>query len=236
MNNPRCWFGQMYKEDRYAKQRIITYVKLIEPYLKPGVRILDVGCYTAEIYDYLPKDIEYFGLDFDEEALKIATARGATVRKVRFDEEGINFDNKFDIIIAAEILEHLKNPEELLKQLKMVLAKDGIILVSLPNECTLYHRIMCFMGKGVDMYAFKLYKHLHLPTISQSRVFVENFFNILKETYYINPSGKGSRWEAFGRLTSKIPDSLWLWLARLSPGLFARGVIFLAKHKLEDNQ
>lgn len=231
MSNPKCWFGQMYKEDRYATQRITAYLKLIKPYLKSGSRLLDVGCYTAEIYDCLPKDIEYYGLDFDDEALKIASSKGAKVEKIRFDEEEIKLNNRFDIIIVAEILEHLKNPQELLKQLEALLDKNGIIIISLPNECTLFHRIMCFLGRGVDMYAFKLYKHLHLPTIFQSRAFVSIFFETLNEVYYINPSGKGSRWEGLGKITSKIPDKFWLCLANMFPGLFARGVIFLCKHK-----
>lgn len=231
MNTPKCWFGQMYEEDKYAKQRILTYAKLITPYLKRGSRLLDIGCYTAELYEHLPKDIEYCGLDFDEEALKIAMSKGVMVKKVRFDEEPINLNTKFDVIVAAEIIEHLKNPEALLEQAKRLLSEDGLILVSLPNECTIYHRIMALFGKGIDMYAFKLYKHLHLPTISQSRNFIKGYFGIIKEVYYVSASGKGSRWECLGKFTSRIPDRVWLGLAKIWPGLFARGAIFLCRHK-----
>lgn len=231
MQNPNYWFGDVYKDDKFARLRILTYAKLLGPYLKSGNRLLDIGCYTAQIYDYLPKDVEYLGLDFDEEALKIAAAKGAKVKNVRFDEDALNIDGKFDIIVAAEVLEHVKNPEAMLGQIKNLLSKDGVVLVSLPNECTLYHRLMCLAGIGIDMYAFKLYKHLHLPTISQSRGFIRSYFDIIKEAYYVNPSGKGSRWEGLGKVISKIPYSFWLWLARICPGLFARGIIFLCKNK-----
>ncbi|MFH1202702.1 MAG: class I SAM-dependent methyltransferase [Candidatus Omnitrophota bacterium] len=231
MNNPKCWFGKMYEEDKYARERIISYAELIKPYLGKGKRLLDIGCYTAKIYDYLPKDIKYLGLDFDEAALKIAQDKGASVKYLRFDINKINLNDKFDIIIAAETLEHLLDPENLISQIQVLLAENGIVVISLPNECTLYHRIICLIGKGVDMCAFQLYKHLHLPTISQSRNFVKKYFEIIKESYYINPLGKGSRWEALGGIATKIPDGFWRCLAKLFPGLFARGVIFLCRHK-----
>lgn len=229
--NPKCWYGDMYKDDKFAHKRIELCVDLLKPYLKRNIKVLDIGCYTSAILDFLPSNIEYYGVDFDEKALEIAENRGAKVKFVKFDEEEIIFNHQFDIIICTEVLEHLKNPYHLMEQIKRLLNKNGTVLISLPNECTAYHRIMCLIGKGVDLCAFQLFKHLHLPTIKQSKDFVSIFFIIAKKAYFVNPGGRCSRWEGLGRITSKIPYSFWTILARLMPGLFARGVIFLCKTK-----
>jgi 2-polyprenyl-3-methyl-5-hydroxy-6-metoxy-1,4-benzoquinol methylase len=230
--SPQLWYGDMYQEDKYADLRLKTYAKLLLPYLKNGIKILDIGCYTARLLDFLPKDkqIEYWGVDFDEQALVIAKQKGAKVKFVKFDTEPILLENKFDIIVAGEVLEHLINPAKILEQMQQLIKPDGVVLISLPNECTIYHRIMCLFGKGVDSLAFKLYKHLHLPTIKQNEQFVSQYFKIIKKDYFINPGGKGTRIEWFGKITKIIPDALWKTLAYISPGLFARGIILINKH------
>ena len=42
-------------------------------------------------------------------------------------------DNKYDYIICADVLEHLHNPDKVLKRLKSLLKPDGSILISIPN-------------------------------------------------------------------------------------------------------
>jgi 2-polyprenyl-3-methyl-5-hydroxy-6-metoxy-1,4-benzoquinol methylase len=41
--------------------------------------------------------------------------------------------NHFDVIICADVLEHLKNPYTIVEKLYSYLSKDGIIIASLPN-------------------------------------------------------------------------------------------------------
>ncbi|MCX7919882.1 MAG: class I SAM-dependent methyltransferase [bacterium] len=226
---PQLWYGNMYQEDIYADLRIQKYAKMVIPYLKKGAEILDIGCYTARLYDFLPKSnqIEYWGVDFDEQALSIAKQKGIHVQFVRFDTDPIPLQKQFDIIVAGEVLEHLINPANLMEQMQRLLKSDGIVLISLPNECTLYHRIMCLIGSGVDSQAFQLYKHLHLPTIKQSEQFISKYFNIIKKAYFVNPGGKGSKWEMVGKISSMLPIGFWQKLGDWFPTLFARGTIFL---------
>ncbi|MFB3897224.1 MAG: class I SAM-dependent methyltransferase [bacterium] len=229
--SPQLWYGDMYQEDEYADLRLKTYAELLFPYLHEGSKILDIGCYTARLLDFLPKDkhIEYWGVDFDKKALEIAEQKGAITKFVRFDSEALPFREQFDIIVCGEVLEHLINPANILVQMQCLIKPDGMVLISLPNECTIYHRIMCLFGKGVDSLAFHLYKHLHLPTIKQSEQFISGYFKIVKKAYFVNPGGKGSRWEILGKITSILPNSFWQWLGNLLPTLFARGTVFLSK-------
>lgn len=224
-------YGELYKNDKYVRIRYAKYLKLLTPYFKQGAKVLEIGCYAAELADLFPRGISYLGADFDDGALNLARSKGFDVIKLDFNEPELKLKDKFDIIILAEILEHVIDPPKLLGQAVNLLNKDGVILVSLPNENTLYHRIMSFLGLGIDMRVFRLYKHLHFPTISQSRKFVSERLKIVKQAYYVNPAAKGSRFEWLGGFFCFLPDILWEFLACAAPGLFARGVIFLCVNK-----
>jgi len=71
-----------------------------------GIDILDVG--QSEKLD------KFFPVDIENEEIYIP-------------------DNFFDIIICADVLEHLKNPWAVLGKLKKYLKTDGFIIASLPN-------------------------------------------------------------------------------------------------------
>jgi 2-polyprenyl-3-methyl-5-hydroxy-6-metoxy-1,4-benzoquinol methylase len=220
-------YGDMYAEDKYARARIMKYADIIAKECVQAKSLLDIGCYTGELVAHLPRTINYFGIDFDAEAIKVARAKGLAVERLDFDNNKLNFDRRFDIIVLTEILEHLVAPKKLLSQIPALLNPGGFVLVSLPNENTIYHRLMSLCGAGVDMHAFKVYKHLHLPTITQSRQLVSQYLKVIRQDYYINPSARSSRLESLGSFFILIPDCVWVLLANLFPGLFARGVIFL---------
>lgn len=54
---------------------------------------------------------------------------------------------RYDIVIAADILEHLVYPEEILSKLKTCVKKNGVLLVSLPNVANLYVRLNLLLGR-----------------------------------------------------------------------------------------
>ncbi len=225
---PNLHYGMLYKDDRYVRQRFQIYADFLRPYLHKGVKILDVGGYTADILNFLPSGIDYHLVDFDKEALEIAKTKGANVKKIALDLEDIAFDNqKFDIIIATEVLEHLQDPIRHIKRIKELVNDNGVVLISLPNENTIYHRLMSLFGFGIDICAFQLYKHLHLPTIKQSTDFISQHFRIIRVSYYINPGCRRSRFEGLGKILTVLPDVFWKFGARIFPSLLARGVIFL---------
>lgn len=233
MTQPDCHYGNMYQRDKYVRQRFDKYLDFLKPYLKKKIKVLDVGGYCGELGDLLPRDIHYYVLDFDKRALKEAEKRGAVTKYVNFDEEIISWEKEepFDIIVVTEVFEHLKDPERHLRELKGMMGEKSVMLVSLPNENMLYHRLSSLLGLGVDYFAFRMFKHLHLPTISQSRNFLKKELDITREDYYINMSAQSSRVEFLGRVLQLIPDSFWNILANFWPSGFARGTIFLLKKK-----
>jgi len=230
MEQPRLHYGEKYESDRFVEKRLVLGAQLLVPYLKKGSRVLDIGGYTGDLKKYLLEGVEYWVADFDQAALKVAKGKGARVRKVSLDDETLPFGRaEFDAVVCLEVLEHLKDPRRHLQKISQVVKKDGVVLISLPNENTIYHRLNSLLGFGPDFYAFKLFKHLHLPTIKQSRSLVKEFFKIKSEVYWINVGFKTTRFEFLGRICGLIPDRVWQFLADTWPGLFARGVVFLGR-------
>ena len=56
-------------------------------------------------------------------------------------------DNSFDIIIAGEVLEHTINPYKVVKEFHRILKQNGILILSVPNSCSLVNRLNMLRGK-----------------------------------------------------------------------------------------
>ena len=211
----------MYKRDKYARNRVMKSARLLLPYVKDDDTILDVGCFTMEARKYFPRSVKYIGID--EKAYHRET-------KV------VNLNYGFEPIVSThalclETLEHLVDPCAVLSSIYKSVSNDGYVVISLPNEATLFHRLRCLLGL-VDAGAFSSEgKHLHLPNVIQCERFVESLFHISCKSYYISPSAQGSRQQALGKILTLIPDAVHQFLADIYPSLFARGFIFLLKKK-----
>lgn len=203
-------------QDPYALARLRKSCELAD--VKPGMSLLDVGCHQGEARQFF-KDIEYVGID---------TLTGHEI------DGGFNLNRKFDRIICLEVLEHLKNPRATIESICNHLYEDGILIVSLPNEASVFHRFRCLLGL-VDAECFSDQgKHLHLPSLKQCRSLLSlksDRLKVVSEEYYISRSAAGSRQEWVGRILSVIPESLLQYLADRLPSLFARGFIFVCKKK-----
>lgn len=203
------------------------YISILSPYLRAGVRILDVGCGTADMLNLLNIKCEYYGVDCDEKALQIAKTKGAKTLQVSdFDYEKLHFKKKFDTILLLEILEHLKRPEFLVNQVKKLIKPGGVFLIALPNQINLASRTFFMLGVSMDTGAFLSdKKHMQFPSLQRSMYFISKHFKILKVVYWSDPGGR------FEMILSKLPQSLLSKLARTFPNLFARGGIYLCKKK-----
>lgn len=199
-------------DDPYAVKRIEKSVKLAK--VESGMRVLDVGCNKCEILKYLPTPIAYKGID------------GIFGDKI---DGGFDLGRKYDRIFCLEVLEHLVNPKGTLEAIKRHLSKDGIAVISLPNEATLFHRLRALFGV-VDGECFSNHgKHLHLPSKLQARRFVSGSLDILAEDHYISLCGTSVRPRWVGRLLNLLPHQLVRLLSNVSPSLFSRGFIFVCK-------
>lgn len=101
-------------------------------------KILDIGCSIGTLGEQLKQKTgaEVIGIELDDQMVQIAKKR--LDRVIVGDIEELNLEdcllpNYFDCIIFADVLEHLKNPWNILQRAKSFLSTNGIIIASIPN-------------------------------------------------------------------------------------------------------
>tara|TARA_Y100001972_G_C7641635_1_gene322407 strand:- start:716 stop:1375 length:660 start_codon:yes stop_codon:yes gene_type:complete len=102
-----------------------------------AVRVLDVGCGAGLFGEYLieknPK-LEIWGVEFDKDAAAIADKKLEKCFPGGIEENLKNIpDNYFDCIFFNDVLEHLLDPYTVLKEIQPKLAKNGVVISSIPN-------------------------------------------------------------------------------------------------------
>ena len=208
------------ESDPDAQARIKKACELLDA--KDGMTVLDIGCHKQEASWYLSSKVLYSGIDCEKLHENII---------VKDIDGGFSFPQKVDRILCLEVLEHLVMPRSVLQSIWTILKDDGIAVISLPNETTLFHRIRCLFGIA-DQECFNYGgKHLHLPSLKQSRQFLKELFKIEKESYYITKKGTGIRQQTAHYLLRLLPKLSISFLANIFPSLFARGFIFKLKKK-----
>jgi SAM-dependent methyltransferase len=116
----------------------------------PGMRVLDIGCrYGALTREYAVGN-DVVGIDVDRDALVEAAKLG--IATIWADaEEPLPFeDASFDVVVAGELLEHLRNPEALVREGRRVLRGDGVFIGSVPNAFRLKNRLRFLVGSAPE--------------------------------------------------------------------------------------
>jgi SAM-dependent methyltransferase len=106
----------------------------VDQFIRPhrGARILDIGCGTADILDFLP-EVEYAG--FDPNPRYIAAARRRHGRRAEFvvasiEDYRLQDPESYDIVLADGVLHHLDTPTAglLLQTAKTALKPHGMFV------------------------------------------------------------------------------------------------------------
>src|SRR5580765_3041294 len=93
--------------------------------------VLDLCCATGDMARFAPRPVSMFGLDADDNSVKVAR-QFATVQRWDLDcAQPLPYESgTFDAIVAKDVLEHLQKPWLLLKEIRRVLKPGGTLLVS----------------------------------------------------------------------------------------------------------
>jgi len=110
----------------------------IVQHVLPSTTVLDVGCSIGELGRYLTEQKQCIvdGIDICPESLSLARPFYRQVWEADLETVSLEYiikETKYQIIVCADILEHLRDPGQLLRQCIPFLEKEGRILISIPN-------------------------------------------------------------------------------------------------------
>lgn len=122
--------------------------KIIIDHIGRNKVVLDIGCNDGYIGKMSHKSNIFYGLDYSKDS--IINTKKIYKDAIDYDLnnlEKLTWDIKFDLIIFADVLEHVLFPEDVLKYfVKHYLKKNGIVIVSLPNVANFSIRLKLFFG------------------------------------------------------------------------------------------
>jgi glycosyltransferase involved in cell wall biosynthesis len=116
----------------------------------PG-RVLDLGCSDGQLAGHLR------GLGYHVTGVDLVAHNGVKERVDRFVEADLEYGvppevgGAFDVVLAADVLEHVRTPERILEDVRPLLVAGGSLLVSVPNFGHWYPRARVAAGRfGYD--------------------------------------------------------------------------------------
>lgn len=188
-------------------------------------RVLEIGCATGFMGEFLimHKECHVVGVEIGKEEAVQARKKLHKVIGGNIEDEKtiqrIKALNKFDVIFASAVIEHLKDPWSALRNWKSFLKKNGFLVITTSNIAHWSIRLQLLTGKfNYQEYGILDNTHLHFFTMETFKKLVTDCGYKI-EYFSIDPVGGG-----IPRI-SKILSKFW-------PNLFAYQMLIKAKPKV----
>lgn len=117
---------------------------------RPGRRVLDLGCRYGALTRAYAEGNEVVGVDVDRDALAEAAKLGIETHWADVEEPLPFPSESFDVVVAGELIEHLREPERLVAEARRVLRPGGSFVGSVPNFFRLRNRLAMLAGRPLD--------------------------------------------------------------------------------------
>jgi len=164
----------MGKIDTFIQTRILRPIRL-NVILKilnklPSGTIIDLGCMDDYLLKRISKRFDYIGYDENPLCKNEKIIQGKI--------ENIQKNKKFDIVMATEVLEHVDNPVEAIKNLKRL--SKRFILISVPNEpfFSMFRFFLPAKEHLWTIFPWALEKHLGKPVFEKRACFNRTYIGL----------------------------------------------------------
>jgi len=158
------WFeGKKYILDQFLRRNISKKCK-----------ILDYGCGVGINLDMLSKYGDVYYYDNNKLAINYIRKKNKNKKKFFLIKKILDKRNKkkFDLIIASDVIEHIKNDKRAIFHIYNLLKKNGLLLITVPAYQFL------FSSKDKTLKHYRRYNKKNLSLI------LNNYFNKINLTYY----------------------------------------------------
>lgn len=135
--NSRSYWNEIWKNEDSSSWRDYerVYLTIVE-IIPQQSKVLDVGCGIGILLNRLKneKDVRVYGIDISQSAIENLYQRGIMGQVSMLPFLGLK-DDTFDVAVATELLEHLKNPEGGITEICRVVKSNGLMIFTVPDNC-----------------------------------------------------------------------------------------------------
>ena len=196
---------------------------------------------AAKILDFCGGDVKAVAGDLVSRGLDVTVLDGfddpncSNGRKVQLDHDSDwhkQIDQKFDVVLALDVIEHLKEPEIGIAKIASVMNPGAVLYASTGNVAFFLLRIMLLLG-------FFNYGRKGILDKTHKRLFTtSSFVRLLKQSNFSVEAiiGFGPPIKDLASPKSKsggILDGIFFQLAKFYPPLFSYQFLIVAKKKYE---
>ncbi|RFA20019.1 class I SAM-dependent methyltransferase [Subtercola boreus] len=181
-------------------------------HVPPNSRVLDVGCSSGNFGEALErlKGCTVTGVDLD--AADVAEAATKISRALVFDIttaptlDGLGL---FDVVVFADVLEHLGDPREALRRIRSLLAEGGFVVFSIPNMTHASVRIDLLRGEfGYTQTGILDKTHVHFYDRAEvDDIFASSGFTVVDENPVVFPYPDAMLETELGSLGLRVDES-----------------------------
>jgi 2-polyprenyl-3-methyl-5-hydroxy-6-metoxy-1,4-benzoquinol methylase len=190
-----------------------THRKIVS-LVPPETRVLEFGCATGYMSEVLKNELgcTVIGVEISPEAAELAEQH--TERVIVGDAEKIDYaaelaGEEFDVVLFADVLEHLKRPGDVLRRVRPFVAENGSVIASIPNVAHGSVRL-ALLGGEFRYRDWGLLDETHLRFFTRASI-----QDLFEETGYVVTHWTRQRLDLGETEISvpNVPDAVREWLA-----------------------
>lgn len=216
-----CFYGL--NVQKYSVHEIVLQL------IQPNNKILELGCCTGYISKrLLNRGCSVWGVDNNRSYLSQAKKyckKTFLVNLEHLSELKLISQRKFDYILLMDVLEHLRNPRELLFFIKKNFIVNNNVIISIPNVANISVRLSLLFGR-FKYTEFGLLDRTHIKfyTLDSAKELLTSAGLKIDSTMHSTDLGLVP---FFGRLLRKLPKEIQYFITKIRPTLLAGQFIFV---------